>query len=335
MKLGVLDQSQIAEGRTATDALNETTRLAQVTEELGYSRFWVSEHHASPSLAHSSPEVLLAHLGAHTSAIRLGSGGVMLPHYSSYKVAENFKLLEALHPGRIDLGLGRAPGGMPLATRALQENKYVNIDQYPQQVRDIVHYLHDSLPSEHRFASLHTSPSILTAPDVWLLGSSDESAKIAARLGLPYAFAQFFGVAGGQSAIRYYREWYQPSALYPEPQAMAAVLVVCADTEEEANRLAWSTDLFFLRLEKGQDLPFFPSVETAEDYPYTEYDFARIQQTRQRRIIGTPEQVKEALLSIQEEYQTDELLIVSPIHNFAARLHSYKRIAEVFQLEKK
>ncbi|GIQ67778.1 LLM class flavin-dependent oxidoreductase [Xylanibacillus composti] len=332
MRLGVLDQSQIAEGRTAIDALNETTKLAQVTEQLGFSRFWVSEHHASESLAHSSPEVLLAHLGAHTTSIRLGSGGVMLPHYSAYKVAENFKLLEALQPGRIDLGLGRAPGGMPIATRALQENKYVNIEQYPQQVLDILHYLHNTLPEEHRFAGLHTSPSIPSAPDVWLLGSSDESAKLAARLGLPFAFAQFFGVTGGQSAMRYYREHYQPSALYPKPQAMAAVLAICADTEEEANRLAWSTDLFFLRLEKGLELSYFPSVQTAEDYPYTEYDLMRIQQTRQRRIIGTPEQVKEALLAIQEAFQTDELLIVSPIHDFQARLHSYKRIAEACQL---
>ncbi|PZD96176.1 LLM class flavin-dependent oxidoreductase [Paenibacillus sambharensis] len=331
-KLGVLDQSQVGEGRTASDALKETTRLAQEADKLGFSRYWVSEHHASRSLAHSSPEVLIAHLASATSRIRLGSGGVMLPHYSAYKVAENFRLLEALHPGRIDVGLGRAPGGMPIATRALQEGKYMHIDEYPQQITDMIGYLHDSLGPDHRFAGLHASPAIDTAPEMWLLGSSGESAKIAARLGLSFGFAQFFGTPGGEEAVRYYKDNFRPSPLNEKPYALAAVLAVCADTEEEANRLATSTDLFFLRLEQGLELSFFPSVETAHDYPYTEYDLQRIRMGRHRRIVGNPDQVKARLEELAEQYQADELLIVSPIHNFAARLHSYRLIAEAMKL---
>ncbi|SFL26559.1 luciferase family oxidoreductase, group 1 [Paenibacillus sp. 1_12] len=330
IKLGILDQSHIGEGKTAADALRETTLLAQEADKLGYSRYWVSEHHASKALAHSSPEILIAHLAAATARIRLGSGGIMLPHYSAYKVAENFRLLEALHPGRIDLGLGRAPGGMPLATRALQENKFVDINQYPQQVRDLTGYLHQTMPAEHPFARLHASPSIPTAPELWLLGSSDESAKIAARQGAAYAFAQFFGVTGGESAMQYYHEHFQPSVLNDRPRTLAAVLAICADSEEEANILATSTDLFFLRLELGLELNTFPSVESAMDYPYTEADLERIRIRRQRRIVGTPKQVKSKLLEISELYKTDELLVVTPTHDFDARLKSYRLLAAEF-----
>jgi len=330
VQLSVLDQSQIGEGRTARDALAETTALAQATERLGYTRFWVSEHHGMPMLAHSSPEVLLAHLGANTSRIRLGSGGVMLPHYSAYKVAENFRLLEALHPGRIDVGLGRAPGGMPIASRALQLDKQVDIDRYPEQVADVVGYLHDALPADHPFARLAAMPVISTAPDVWLLGSSDESARIAARLGLSFGFAQFFGVTEGERAMRLYRESFRPSAYLDAPRSLAAVLVVCAETEEEANRLALSSDLLFLKLELGQELKELPSVATAEDYPYTEYDLYRINAGRCRRFVGTPERVKAELLAAGERYGTDEFMVVTPVYDQAARIRSYELLADAF-----
>jgi luciferase family oxidoreductase group 1 len=333
MKLSVLDQTHIAEHRTPAEALRETTALAQEADRLGYTRYWFSEHHASLALAHSSPEILIAHVAAATKRIRLGSGGVMLPHYSAYKVAENFRLLEALHPGRIDVGLGRAPGGMPLATRALQEHKYMEIDRYPQQVRDLMGYLTDSMPEDHPFASLKASPIIPTAPEVWLLGSSDESARIAASLGTGYGFAQFFGVTSGDIAMREYRESFQPSALLDKPYSLAAVLVICAETEEEANRLATSTDLFFLSLESGRLLPHLPSVETAMDYPYTELDLSRIRFSRQRIIVGTPDQVKTRMLAMQERFQADELMVVSPIHSFDARIRSYQLLAEAFGLQ--
>jgi len=333
IKLGVLDQVYVSEGRTATEGLQQSTRLAQAVEALGYSRFWVSEHHSMRALAFSSPEVLIAHLAAATSRIRVGSGGIMLPHYSAYKVAENFRLLEALHPGRIDLGLGRAPGGAPLATRALQQDKYVDVSKYPQQVLDIVGYFNDSLPAGHAFEKLLASPVIPTAPEVWLLGSSGESARIAAALGTSYAFAEFFGTPGGEEATRYYNEHFEVNRqLEDHPRSMIATLAICAETEEEANRLATSSDLLFLGIRTGREMQFLPSVETAIDYPYTEMDLMHIQQLRQRRIIGTPAQVKEQLLQMGRDYNVGEILINSPIYDEKARIRSYELIAEAFEM---
>lgn len=331
IKLGVLDQVYVGEGRTAMEGLRESTRLAQATEALGYSRFWVSEHHSMRALAFSSPEVLIAHLAAATSRIRVGAGGIMLPHYSAYKVAENFRLLEALHPGRIDLGLGRAPGGMPLATRALQQDKYVDVNKYPQQVLDIIGYLHNAMPAGHPFEKLLASPDIPTAPEIWLLGSSDESARIAAMLGTSYAFAEFFGTPGGEEATRYYNGHFEPNEVLEEyPRSMIATLAICAETEEEANRLATSSDLLFLGIRTGREMPFLPSVQTAADYPYTEMDLLHIRQIRERRVIGTPAQVKEQLLRMGESFQVGEILINSPIHDEQARIRSYELIAEAF-----
>ena len=334
IKLGVLDQVYVSEGRTAEEGLQESTRLIQAVEALGYTRFWVSEHHGMQAIAFSSPEVLIAHLAAATSRIRVGSGGIMLPHYSAYKVAENFRLLEALHPGRIDLGLGRAPGGMPLSTRALQENKYVDVDQYPQQVLDLIGFLHEALPPGHRYERLLASPSVATAPEIWLLGSSGESARIAAELGTSYAFAEFFGTPGGQEAIRYYLQHFRPNPLLADrPRTMIATLAICAETEEEADRLAKSSDLLFLGIRTGKEMPYLPSVKTALDYPYSKVELLYIQEMRQRRVIGTPAQVKEQLLRLSEEYQAEEILLNSPIHDQEARIRSYELIAEAFGLK--
>lgn len=332
MRLSILDQSQIAEGRTASDALRETTGLAQEADRLGYYRYWVAEHHASGALASSSPEVLIAHLAANTKRIKVGSGGVMLPHYSAYKVAENFRVLEALHPGRIDVGLGRAPGGMPISTRALQEGKITHIDNYPQQVADLIGYLHDALPERHRFKGLTASPSIPTAPELWLLGSSYGSAVIAAEIGAAYAYAQFFGVPDSEVSVAHYRERFQPSALNETPKLLAAVYVVCADTEEEARRLASSTELFFLSLENGRLLDRFPSVETAQSYPYTEYDRMRLAAGAHRRIVGTPDQVKLRLEEMSQRLGIDEFMVVTVTHDYEARLRSYRLLAEAFGL---
>jgi luciferase family oxidoreductase group 1 len=334
VKLGVLDQVYVSEGRTPIEGLQESTRLAQAMEELGYYRFWVSEHHSMRALAFSSPEVLVAHLAAATSKIRVGSGGVMLPHYSAYKVAENFRLLEALHPGRIDLGLGRAPGGMPLATRALQQDKYVDINKYPQQVTDIIGYLHNAMPAGHPFEQLLAVPDITTAPEIWLLGSSGESAQIAAQLGTYYSFAEFFGTPGGEEAVEYYLRHFEPNpVLQVSPRSMIATLAICAETEEEADRLASSSDLLFLGIRTGKEMPSLPSVQTALEYPYSEVERYYIQQNRGRRVIGTPSQVKEQLLRLASDYQVSEILINSPIHDQEARIHSYRLIAKEFGMK--
>ncbi|MGG0277846.1 LLM class flavin-dependent oxidoreductase [Bacillus rhizoplanae] len=332
IKLSVLDQSPIAEGSTAIEAFSNTVRLAQEVEQLGYTRFWVSEHHDSTSLAGSSPEILISHIAAKTNRIRVGSGGVMLPHYSPYKVAENFRVLEALYPNRIDLGVGRAPGGMPIATRALQEGKMISIDQYPEQIQDLSLYLHDCLPDNHRFAHLHAAPTIPTAPDLWLLGSSGESAMIAAKQGTAFTFAQFINSYGGPEIIKNYQNQFQPSFLGEKPQSIVAIFVICAETEEKAQKIVSSLDLALLLIEQGVRSTGTPSIERALNYPYSAFDFLRIKENRKRMIVGNPHQVKEQISALSKVYNTEEFMIVTITHDFEDKLNSYRLLAEAFQL---
>ncbi|MGV2965441.1 LLM class flavin-dependent oxidoreductase [Paenibacillus sp. FSL H8-0317] len=333
MKLSVLEHGHINEGRNVQDTLQETVKLAQHADQLGYSRFWMSEHHGSGALSFSSPEVMIAHVAAHTDRIRVGSGGVMLPHYSAYKVAENFRLLEALHPGRIDLGIGRAPGGMPIASRALNEGKSSNVHFFPQQIADLGGYFHEQLPEDHRFASLVAGPSVPTVPEVWLLGSSSEGARIAAAQGTSYAFAQFFGTPGGEEAMKHYRRHFKPSILNDKPHSMIAVSAFCAETEEEAAELARSNELFFLRLGRGLEQSSFPSLETVNNYPFTAMEMEQIRQRRSFSIVGTPDQVKDKITAMAERHEADEVIIASAVHSFEARLRSFGLIAEAFGLK--
>ncbi|RAW16767.1 LLM class flavin-dependent oxidoreductase [Paenibacillus taichungensis] len=333
MKLSVLEHGHINEGRTVQDTLQETVTLAKHADELGFSRFWMSEHHGSGALSFSSPEVMIAHVAAHTDRIRVGSGGVMLPHYSAYKVAENFRLLEALHPGRIDLGIGRAPGGMPIASRALNEGKSSNVQFFPQQIADLGGYFHEQLPEDHRFASLVAGPSVPTVPEVWLLGSSSEGARIAAAQGTAYAFAQFFGTPGGEEAMKHYRRHFKPSILNDKPHSMIAVSAFCAETEEAAAELARSNELFFLRLGRGLEQNSFPSLETVNNYPFTAMEMEQIRQRRSFSIVGTPDQVKDKITAMAERYEADEVIIASAIHSFQDRLRSFSLIAEAFNIK--
>ncbi|WP_440119067.1 LLM class flavin-dependent oxidoreductase [Paenibacillus sp. QZ-Y1] len=333
MKLSVLEHGHINESRSVQDTLQETVKLAQHADKLGFSRFWMSEHHGSGALSFSSPEVMIAHVAAHTDKIRVGSGGVMLPHYSAYKVAENFRLLEALHPGRIDLGIGRAPGGMPIASRALNEGKSSNVQFFPQQIADLGGYFHEQLPEDHRFASLVAGPSVPTVPEVWLLGSSSEGARIAAAQGTSYAFAQFFGTPGGEEAMKHYRRHFKPSILNDKPHSMIAVSAFCAETEDEAADLARSNELFFLRLGRGLEQNSFPSLETVNNYPFTAMEMEQIRQRRSFSIVGTPDQVKDKITAMAERHEADEVIIASAIHSFEARLRSFSLIAEAFSLK--
>lgn len=277
ISLSILDQSPVAEGSTPETALQQTVELAKMAEKLGYKRFWVSEHHFSRNLAGSSPEVLMSYLAAKTEKIRIGSGGVMLPHYSAYKVAENFRVLEGLAPGRIDAGLGRAPGGMPIASMALQGRR--GADRYPEQIGDLVTYLYDQADEHHRFPNLTASPKVGSAPDVWLLGSSGESAGLAAQVGASYTFAQFINGEGGEDAVRLYKERFKPSILGDQPRSTVAVFVLCAETEEAAERLAKSLDYSLLANEQGMVTEGFPSLDTALSYQYSPYEKKRIEAT--------------------------------------------------------
>lgn len=333
LTLSILDQSPIASGSNAREALQQTVQLAQAAERLGYKRFWVSEHHDATTLAGSTPEVLIAHLAAKTERIRIGSGGVMLPHYSAYKVAENFRMLEALYPGRIDLGLGRAPGGMPMATMALNEGKRRDIDRYPEQVEDLIAYVTDTVSDNHRFHGLTATPVVDTTPEMWLLGSSNGSAAIAAQKGTAYSFAHFINGEGGEQAMQAYRRHFQPSALYEEPQTSVAIFVVCAETDKEAGRIASSLDLSLLFTANGQKSAGTPTIEMADSYEYSPYELAFIRENRKRMIVGSPETVKQRIESLAAAYETDEVVAVTITHSFAHRLRSYELLADAFQLQ--
>lgn len=339
MKLSILDQSPVSEGSTPAEALAQTAELAREAERLGYHRFWVAEHHAAPGLAGSSPEVLMAHLAAVTSVIRIGSGAVLLPHYSAYKVAENFRVLEALYPGRIDLGVGRAAGGGDLAARALQDNR-VNpegADRYEEQIKELIAFLHGSEAgdSSHRYAGLQVTPAVRTAPEIWVLGSGRDSAALSARLGAGYAFARFINGNGGAEAVLDYKNSFVPSRAGASPSSLVAVFAVCAGTAEEADRLAASMDLSLVLLEKGHLSTATPSVDTALKYTYTPYDRFAVQDNRKRMVVGSPGEVREQLLLLAEQYQCGELMLSSHIHSFEDKLRSLRLIAEACGLPRR
>ena len=331
MRLSVLDQSPIRSGGTATDAIHETLELAQICERLGYHRYWLAEHHSSRGLAGTSPEVLIGQVAARTSRIRVGSGGVMLSHYSALKVAEQFRVLETLFPGRIDLGIGRAPGSDQRTAYALAGGGIRDIEQFPQQIADVVAWLHDRLPAEHPFAGVRAMPMGTSAPEVWLLGSSDASAIYAAEQGLAFSFAHFINADGGPQVTELYRQRFRPSPELAAATASAAIWVVCADTDEKARQLERCRELALLRLYTGRYGPF-PSVEEAEQFPYTARDIAIIEATRGRTIAGTPGIVRDRMEAMARAYGVDELVVVTITHDFKARVRSYELIADAFGL---
>ena len=330
--LSVLDQSPIRSGGTPAQAIRETLELAEACDRLGYHRYWLAEHHSSGGLAGTAPEVLIGQVAARTRRLRVGSGGVMLSHYSALKVAENFRVLETLFPGRIDLGIGRAPGSDQRTARALRHGPgALGLAEFPQQVADVMSFLHDRLPQGHPFAGIRAMPAGPTAPEVWLLGSSDESAAIAAHLGAAFSFAHFINADGGPEVTRAYLDAFRPSAEMPVPRASAAVFAICADTEDEARRLARSRELFIVRLYTGRHGPY-PSVEEAEAYPYNAQELMILRDARRRTIAGAPEQLREQLAEMARRYAVDELVVVSIAHDFKARLRSYELMAEAFDL---
>ena len=328
--LSVLDQSPIRSGATPALAVEETLRLATAAEALGYRRYWVAEHHSSNGLAGSSPEILIGRIAAETSTIRVGAGGVMLSHYSPLKVAENFRMLETLYPGRIDLGIGRAPGSDPLTDRALQAGPGAAGPQhFPAQMNDLLGYLHGGLADDHPFAHVRAMPEGPTAPDVWLLGSTDQSAALAAHFGCAFSFAYFINPDGGDQVMAAYREHYRPSPQCAAPRGSIAAFVLCADSEAEAERLMKSRDLWQLRQRRGITAPV-PTVADAEAHCYTPQDLAIIENNRRRAIVGAPEQVRDRMCELADLYGVDEIVVVTICPDFEARIKSYELLAEVF-----
>jgi luciferase family oxidoreductase group 1 len=336
LRLSVLDQSPVSAGMTPGEALQNSIDLARVADVLGYHRYWIAEHHAMDVLASPAPELLLARIGGETSRIRLGSGGIMLPHYSAFKVAESFRVLHALYPGRIDLGIGRAPGGSPLESLALRRNRAVQADDFPEQLTELLAFLHKDFPAEHRFSKIRLSPDMPGAPDVWLLGSSLWSAETAAQFGLPYNFAHFIDPNRTREAIETYKASFRPSDYGSYPHAMLALGVICAETEAEAERLASSARLLFRRIRQG-DLRTVASPEEAipELAQIPDAVFAQWFPDGQewpRYVVGDPVSVRRQLNSMAEALGIDEIMVVTIVYDHAARVRSYELLAEAFDL---
>ena len=330
LSYSILDQSPISEGSSPQEALKQTAVLAQKAEQWGYTRFWVSEHHDATTLAGSSPEVLIAHLGAVTNTIRLGSGGVMLPHYAPFKIAENFKLLEALYPDRIDAGVGRAPGGMPRASYALNEGKKRDTSQFPKQIDELRMYLTDSIPEEHPYYGMKATPVTKHSPPIWILGSSENSAQLAAEKGLPYMFAHFINGEGGQEFAKEYRKQFK-SHKESEPRVGFAIFVVCQETAEQAEWVASSMDLSLCMGAQGIPSKGTPPPEKASAYPYSKFEKLLVAENRRRMVVGTPEQVVDKLEIMASEYRADEVMLVSSAYDFNDKLKTFRLIAEEMQ----
>ena len=336
MKLSVIDQSPVPAGFTPSDALRNTIELARLADRLGYARYWLAEHHAIPALAGPAPEVLIARVAAETSTIRVGSGGVMLPHYSPLKVVENFRVLHALYPDRIDLGVGRAPGGTPLDSFALwrDRNHYPPPDDFSNQLVELIAFLDHNFPANHPFSQITISPDTPGAPEVWLLGSSMWSASAAAQLGLPYAFAHFIEPGPVKAAIEHYRSNFAAAkSKLRVPHAMLALGVVCADTQEEAERLILSARLFRRRIRQNDVRPI-PTVEDAlrELGPNPAPVPHEVTGDYPRYVVGTPERVRDQLTLMAEELRVQELMVVTIVHDHRARMHSYELLAKAFEL---
>jgi luciferase family oxidoreductase group 1 len=334
MKLSVLDQSPVSRGSTPAAAIAESLALAQHCEALGYARYWLSEHHNSSSIVGSAPEVLMAAIAATTRRIRIGSAGVMLPHYSALKVAEQFRVLEALAPGRIDLGLGRAPGSDRLTARALNPHASPGADDFPQQIVDLQHWLEDKrMPEGHPYRAITAQPQGPTSPEMWILGSSAYGAQLAAHLGLPYAFAYFFSDGQGvEEALALYHQNYRPSARFPVPQATICVWALAADSQAEAERQLMTREHWRVRFEQGLLGPLV-SPEEAAAYDYAPAQRERIARLRAHALVGTGPQGADQIATLAARLGLAEIVVNTWSYDPAVRRHSYALLAQAFNLQ--
>ncbi len=332
LKIGVVDQSPVRTGGTGADAIRETLALARACERLGYSRYWLAEHHSTNSFAGSAPEVLIPAVAGATREMRVGSGGILLPHYSPFKVAEQFRMLETLFPGRIDLGIGRAPGGDPRTALALQYGRgALPIEAFPEQVDDLATWLENAFAPGHAWGRVRAMPRGPGAPEIWLLGSGGHSALYAAERGLGFSYAQFIAGMDGAAVAGGYRERFRPSPRRAEPAASVAVAAICAETREEAARLASGGEAWRRRIAFGRDrgIPA-PDEALAELEPG--WTPPPPDEPGSRMIAGTPDQVRDAILLAAARYGVDEVLVVTVVHDFGARLRSYELLADAFGL---
>ena len=333
MKLSVLDQSPVSSGMTAAEALNNTIELARLADRLGFTRYWIAEHHAISALASPAPEILMARVAAETQGLRIGSGAVLLPHYSPLKVVEGFRVLHALYPGRIDLGLGRAPGGTGLDAYALRRDRERQPpDDFPRQLIELLTFLDGSFPPQHPFSQIKVSPAMPGGPDVWLLGSSMWSAAAAAQVGLPYAFAHFIEQNPTRAALEHYRTSFNSKGRNARPEAIVALGAICAETDEEAEYLLASARLFRRRIRMGDIRPI-PTPEEALSELGPVHDVMANEAEWPRYLIGSPETLRTKLIDMASVLHLDELMIVTIVHDHRARLRSHELLAEAFDLK--
>jgi luciferase family oxidoreductase group 1 len=329
--LSVLDLSPVVTGASGAVSLRNSLDLAQLADRLGYTRYWVAEHHNLPSVASSAPEIMIGQIAAVTKHMRIGSGGVMLPNHAPLMVAERFKVLEALFPGRIDLGLGRAPGTDPVTSFALRRRQD-NVDDFLERFQELILFERRGFPQGHPFSTVYAMPKDIALPPIWLLGSSGYSAQLAAMVGMGFAFAHHFSDHDAGGPMLAYREQFQPSTTLERPHAILGCAVVCAESDQEAERLATTVDLNWVRRARGEYLPL-ASPEEAATYPYSPIDRERIKARRERLFVGTPTTVRERLAPLIAATKADELMITTMIHDHTARRRSYELLAEAFGLQ--
>jgi luciferase family oxidoreductase group 1 len=331
-ELSVLDVSPVSSGSNSAQALRNTLDLARLTDRLGYERYWLAEHHNLPIIASSAPEVMIGHVANVTERIRIGAGGIMLPNHAPLKVAETFQVLEALHPGRIDLGIGRAPGTDPVTATALRRSRNrLEAEDFPQQFAELLAFSGDGFPKDHPFRSVIAMPSDVGLPPIWLLGSSGYSAKAAGEMGLGYAFASHFSPTDPAPAMRAYRESFEPSESFECPSAVLAVAVICAETNERAEELASSMELAWVRMRSGNPRPL-PSPEEAMAYPYTPAERRLADAYRTMQVVGDPSTVRTRIEELAGHTAADEVMATTNVYDHAERLRSYELLAEVFRI---
>jgi luciferase family oxidoreductase group 1 len=327
--LSVLDLVPVRDGSSASEALAESVELAQAAERLGYVRYWFAEHHGMAGIASSVPEILIEHIASATERIRVGSGGIMLPNHAPLRVAEAFHTLEALHPGRIDLGIGRAPGTDPATSRALRP---FDSEQFPEQVREMMALSSGSYAADHPFASVRVVPSGVSLPPIWVLASSGATAAWAGSLGLGYGFARHFSPTPPGPAVRAYRDSFTPSAQFPAPHVILGVSIICAPTADEAEYMASSTDLAWVRLHRREFKPL-PSPEEASQYVYSPMERVVVEMNRARHFIGTPATVASLIRNLVADTGADEVMVTSMVYGRAERLRGYELLAQEWAVQ--
>jgi len=331
-RLSVLDLSPVSSGSNGAQALHNTLELARLTDQLGYERYWLAEHHNLLSVASSAPEVMIGHVAGETSRIRVGAGGIMLPNHAPLRVVETFRVLESLHPGRVDLGIGRAPGTDPVTATVLRRSRDgQGADDFPQQFSELLAFSGDGFPEGHPLRSVIAMPSDVGLPPIWLLGSSGYSASAAGQIGLGYAFASHFSPTDPAPAMHAYRESFEPSEDFERPSAILAVSVICAETNEHAEELASSMQLAWVRMRSGTPRPL-PSPKEAMDYSYDPAERRLANVYRSMQIIGDPRTVRARIEELTQHTVADEVMVTTNVYDHDERLRSYELLADVFKI---